>query len=150
MSKHNTAEPLDDDNHPDPALLALGIRQPWAELILRGCKTVEVRRTRVRHRGPIYVYASRRPDTSAVARKAAGRFGLDLETLPRGMVLGTVEIQGLREPLLPDDVEAALVSEEILAGRLCWELANPRRLSDPLAPRYLPSGIWFYPFRPRN
>ena len=46
-------------SHPDPNLIALGIRQPWAELILRGVKTIEVRSRDTDVRGPIYIYATR-------------------------------------------------------------------------------------------
>ena len=37
---------------------ALTIRQPWAKLILRGIKTIEVRSRLTRVRGRVYIYAS--------------------------------------------------------------------------------------------
>lgn len=46
--------------HPDHELIALGVRQPWAELILRGVKTIEVRTVDTRQRGTIYLYASKK------------------------------------------------------------------------------------------
>lgn len=135
--------------HPDQSLLALGIRQPWAELILLGHKTIEVRRTSVRHRGPIYIYAAKQLASIPAATAAAEQWNLEVDQLPRGMVVGTVEIRDVREPELPEDEAAACVPASLLAGHLCWELAEPIRLSRPLKPKYLPSGIWFYPFRPR-
>jgi hypothetical protein len=39
-------------------LKALSIRQPWAELILRGDKTVEYRSQPTKIRGRIYIYAA--------------------------------------------------------------------------------------------
>jgi len=66
----------------DPPLdrqrIAIGIRQPWAELILRGIKTVEIRSTGTNQRGTIYVYASRRPSEGALAQAALRRHDLDL------------------------------------------------------------------------
>ena len=131
-------------------MLALGIRQPWAELILLGHKTIEVRSTSVRHRGPIYIYAAKQLARIPAANAAAAKWNLEVDQLPRGMVVGTVEIRDVREPELPDDEAAASVPASLLAGKLCWDLANPVRLSKPLTPKYLPSGIWFYPFRPRS
>jgi hypothetical protein len=45
--------------HPDAETVALGVRQPWIELILRGVKTIEVRSQDTRIRGTIYLYASK-------------------------------------------------------------------------------------------
>ena len=41
--------------------IALSVRQPWAELILRGDKTVEFRGRPTRRRGRVYLYASKLP-----------------------------------------------------------------------------------------
>ena len=39
-------------------LKAISLRQPWAEEIMLGIKTIEYRRTPTKVRGPIYIYAS--------------------------------------------------------------------------------------------
>lgn len=41
---------------------ALSVRQPWATMIARGLKTVEVRSWFTHHRGPLLLCASRRRD----------------------------------------------------------------------------------------
>src|SRR2546430_17054223 len=38
---------------------ALSIRQPWIDAIITGAKTVGVRARPTRHRGPLYLHASR-------------------------------------------------------------------------------------------
>ena len=134
---------------PDRDRIALGIRQPWAELILRGVKTVEVRTSATAQRGTIYVYASKRVSDLPAARAAIAAHGIDVEALPKGVVVGTVEIID-SVPCAPDDGAAACLPRTLLAGRHGWRLKNPQRLAKPLPVRFLPYGIWFYPFKRRN
>ena len=57
------------------------------------------------------------------------------ENLPRGMMVGTVEI-------------ADCVGSD---GEYEWILANPQRLPEPLPPAEQPQPVWFYPFgRPED
>jgi hypothetical protein len=134
------------NSHPDKELIALGIRQPWAELILRGIKTIEVRSLPTSIRGPIYVYASKRIADTEPARAAATRHKVDVDVLPRGVLVGTVEIVDCRV-CIPSDSEAACLPSELLKGKQGWRLANPQRLETPLKVRFLPYGVWFYPFK---
>ena len=137
------------DPAPDRGRIALGIRQPWCELILRGRKTLEIRSRSTEVRGTIYVYAAKKfsdlPGLDAVVE----REGVDLESLPRGGLVGTVEIVGCRRAE-PGDAAASCVPAEELVDRWAWELANPVRFAEPLKPRFLPYGVWFYPFRRRR
>ena len=135
--------------HPDRELIALGIRQPWAELILRGVKTIEVRSLPTRVRGPIYLYTSQKLADIPAALDAQQRHGLEVEALTLGRIVGTVEIVDSRS-CTPEDARASCVPAALLRGRNAWVLANPRRLDEPLRPRFLPYGVWFYPFRRRN
>lgn len=134
------------NSHPDKNLIALGIRQPWAELILRGIKSIEVRSLATSVRGPIYIYASKAVANSEPARAAANRHQLDVDSLPRGALVGTVEVIGCRI-CQPQDCEAACVPVELLTGKQGWQVANPQRLEAPLEVRFLPYGVWFYPFK---
>jgi len=43
-------------------LLALSIQQPWADMIVRGVKTLELRDWEMKHRGPIALHTSRKVD----------------------------------------------------------------------------------------
>ena len=107
----------------NPAQLrALSIRQPWAELILRGEKTVEYRSQPTNIRGRVYIYAS-------LAKPEPDDQEIDGD-LPRGVVVGTVEIA---------DCEGS-------DGEFEWLLANPVRLPQPLPPQEQPQPVWFNPF----
>lgn len=137
------------DLHPDPDLPALGIRQPWAELILRGIKTVEVRSQNTRVRGPIYIYVGKKPAEGHAADRAIRQHALDMKTLPRGVVVGTVEIRGTG-PMRSADAGAACLPVEAVQGKFGWQLTSAQRLPSPLDVNFLPYGVWFYPWKRRG
>lgn len=129
--------------------LALGVKHPWGDLILRGLKTLEIRSQPTNVRGRIYIYSSRRPATEEFARRAVSKFDVKLEELSYGLLIGDVELVDCR-PCMAEDASASCVPEELLIGKYSWVLANPRVFCDPLAVRFLPYGVWFYPFRRRG
>jgi hypothetical protein len=133
----------------DRTLPALGIRQPWVELVLRGIKTIEVRVVPTNVRGTIYLYASRTPGEGEIVERAARMHKVEAGTLPRGVLAGTVELVDCRLCTAADATNAC-VPVDVLRGKYGWVLANPQRLKEPLKPRFLPYGIWFYPFVRRN
>lgn len=130
-------------------MLALGIRQPWAELILRGVKTIEVRSQNTRVRGPIYIYVGKKPAVGPAALAAVKEHDLDIDSLPRGVVVGTVEIDDA-VPMRSPDAAAACLSPDLVVGKFGWHLTAPRRLAEPLTVDYLPYGVWFYPWKRRT
>jgi predicted transcriptional regulator len=100
---------------------ALSIRQPLSERILLGEKTVEYRSRRTHIRGRVYLYAGK---TLAHVDDFPEE---EARLLPRGMVVGSVEIIGCHE-----DEEGFV-----------WELASPRRYRKPLVPHGVPQpGFW--------
>ena len=129
----------------DRSRIALGVRQPWCELILRGVKTLEIRSRDLALRGPIYLYSAKKFAEGDAPLAAAERHGLDLESLPRGVIVGEVTITGSR-PATPDDQAASCVPAEMLREHFAWELADAARLGEPVKPRFVPYGVWFYPF----
>jgi hypothetical protein len=135
--------------HPDHDVPALGIQQPWAELILRGIKTVELRSVDTNIRGRIYLYTSKRFSEIPPAREAIDRYELDVDALPRGLLVGSVEIVGTMK-CDPAHAEAAAVPASYLDGHYAWELRNAERFDTPLPVRFLPYGMWFYPFQRRG
>ncbi len=144
--------PTPDDSRsakPDPDRIALGIRQPWVELIMRGIKTIEVRSQDTRVRGPIYVYASKKTAETPAARRAQQMYGIELEQLPRGLVVGSVEICESRR-IAPDDAEAACLQPVDIVDCFGWSLKNPVRFESPLEVAFLPYGVWFYPWKRRG
>ncbi len=105
---------------------ALSIRQPFAELILVGKKKFEYRTIATKIRERVYIYASR---NNAPAPRWKGT-GYQPESLPTGVLVGTVEIvQCTGEP-----------------GNYRWELSNPQRLKKFLTPKNRPQPVWFLPF----
>ncbi len=88
---------------------ALSIPQPWAELVIRGVKTVEVRSWFAKHGGGrIAIHASTNielkkvealwADDRAVAQCFADQGWMDrddLRALPRGALIGSVELRGV-------------------------------------------------------
>jgi len=72
---------------------ALSVKQPWASLIARGHKTIEVRTWSTSYRGPLLICASRRPD---------------IDGLPTGVAVCTINLVDVR-PITPEDATAACV-----------------------------------------
>jgi hypothetical protein len=68
-------------------LKILSIRQPWADLIVRGAKDIENRSWPTKYRGPILVHASLKLD-----REACNEYGLHPSTFLTGGVVGIAEI----------------------------------------------------------
>ena len=106
---------------------ALSIRQPYAEMILRGEKTIEYRSRPTRLIGQrFYIYA---------ARKWAGVNGHASEDIqpgdaPTGVIVGTATITKC---------------ERNHAGYE-WHLSDVKRLPKPRKPKGRPQPVWFKPF----
>ena len=69
---------------------ALSLKQPWAELILQGKKTIETRKWRTNFRGKFLIHASKTPDKVTMAR-----FGFS--SLPSGCIVGKAELVDVKE-----------------------------------------------------
>ncbi|QDT16928.1 ASCH domain-containing protein [Alienimonas californiensis] len=134
---------------PDRDRIALGIRQPWCELILRGRKTLEIRTRPTEVRGTIYVYSAKKLSDLPELEVVLLREEVNPDPLPKGSLVGTVEIVGCRRAT-PEDAAASCVPPRELENRWAWELAHPIRFAEPVKPRFLPYGVWFYPFKRRS
>jgi hypothetical protein len=64
---------------------ALSIKQPWAELILRGRKKIELRKWNTKFRGEFLIHASKIPDI-----KSMKKFGFT--NLPCGFIVGKAKL----------------------------------------------------------
>ena len=71
---------------------ALSVKQPFAEQILRGSKTIEYRNRPTHIRERVYIYASLGPRPA----EDFAHMNLKPGDLPTGMLVGTVEIVGCR------------------------------------------------------
>jgi hypothetical protein len=128
-------------------MLALSIRQPYAELILRGIKTVEYRSRPTRIIGRrFHIYAAKK---SAVgSRQWAGKtWSRDL-AVPGG-ALPAWMIEPGTLPLLPTGVivgSAVIERVSRVDDLYHWHLADARRAKRLRKPRGHPQPVWFKPF----
>lgn len=97
---------------------ALVVRQPWASLIARGRKTIEVRSRRTSHRGELLIVAGKVAEGDAPA------------DLPRGVAVAVVTVTDCR-PFTPADADAA--RSDWRPGLWAWTLADAKPLP-PLTP----------------
>lgn len=153
-------------------MLALSIRQPYAELILRGIKTVEYRSRPCRMLGErFYVYASgrkselRNPKSESTSKLEARKIiGENIvapdEALPPWMIELAEQfklIPGFDRLTLPtgvivgsaviDKVQELAESCQLSAvGSLyAWHLCDVKRLKKPIKPVGHPQPMWWRP-----
>jgi len=96
---------------------AISIRQPWAELIVRGEKDVENRSWRTRHRGPLLIHAGIVADRDSCERHAIPK------DVARGAIVGVVELV---------DVTQTRTSGWHLEGQWGWYLVRAKRFKKPI------------------
>lgn len=126
-------------------LMCLSIRNPWAHLVMSGMKKVENRSWSSAYRGRLVIHAGTKLDVASwsdILSIPGPRLGLDeeldcieegmtlpaLSALPRGAILGSVEVY--------DCVEVGEVTEEqdpegFASGPFCWLLREPHWLAVP-------------------
>ncbi len=112
---------------------ALSIRQPHAEAIMRGVKPIEFRSRSTKIRGQIYIYASLGRyslQEEAEMLKMYGMSDVNCDDLPRGVLIGTVEIWACTGN----------------SGDFHWHVRNPQRAEKLWKPKNHPQPIWFKPF----
>ena len=77
--------------------------------------------------------------------KTTREFGIEVDALPRGGVVGTVELVDCR-PLKRADGAAMGFRVTATEGLYAWCLARPERLSKTMKPKGHPQPVWFNPF----
>ena len=102
---------------------ALTIRQPWAELIVRGRKNVENRTWSTNHRGLLVIHAGQGFDDHEPRVRGP---------LDSGAIIGVVNVVGCIE---------GSKSRWALPGQWHWLLRDARRLSKPI-PYRGKLGLW--------
>ena len=75
---------------------ALSIRQPWAELILQGKKTIEVRKWNTKFRGKFYIHASKNFDKEKLEQH-------NLKDLITGAIVGQAELVDVKKYISEED-----------------------------------------------
>jgi hypothetical protein len=119
---------------------ALSVRQPWAELIIRGSKTIECRTRPTYVRERIWLYAA---EGRAHRATLSTITVTDDAALSRGVLVGTVDLIGCRRLRPADSAEACL---PIDFDGYAWLLVRPERLATPVRPTCRPQPEFFMPF----
>ena len=100
MLRHNVAGQL---HHPCN-VRAISLKQPWANMIVEGLKTVETRVWATRYRGTLVIVSSKRPDIA-----------------PAGFALAVADLVDCR-PMMEADTVAACC--EVYPRAKAWVLDN--------------------------
>jgi hypothetical protein len=135
----------------------LTLTQPWASLVMLGEKRIETRRQLFKHRGLLWIHASRALDVAAwtdpTFREILDAHGVtNVDQVPLGRVLGSVEvIDGCRftdQPFpdcLPADWPRIARAEghfgNYAFGRAGLLLTDPKPLASPIVTRGM-NGLW--------
>ena len=128
---------------------ALTVKQPWAWAIIHGAKDVENRSRPTKYRGQLYIHAGVAEAKGARAwpaiRAAFTHHGIvpddPMIGMPRGQVIGTVDVIDCHEALDCFRLDRGYCSEWAMEGHYHWVLANPRPLATPF-PMQGKLGIW--------
>jgi hypothetical protein len=112
-------------------MLAISVRQPWAELILTGRKTVEVRKSTTKQRGPLLIHAA-----GIRGAKEFNRASIDpslRDSYLDQCLIGIVTLANIIR--LNDELWDQLRAEHLLPGRwlmedhkYAWFLRHPTRI----------------------
>lgn len=146
---------------------AISLWQPWASLIVHGAKSIETRGYQTKVRGRIAIHSTKREDVSARGLiisdpdfvqffrsiKVNGQTwsGHVYDALPRGCILGTVELYGCVpvesfRDILPAGLKFNISNQEYSfgnyePGRFGWLLRDPILFDTPI-PFKGAQGFW--------
>lgn len=106
---------------------ALSLKQPFAELILQGKKTIELRKWNTSFRGEFLIHSSKNPDS-----KSMKKFGF--QNLPCGFILGKATLIDVKK--YENSEEHIKDKDKHLAdsgwGNYGFVLKTPKRLKNPV------------------
>lgn len=78
----------------------LSLKQPFAELLVSGKKTIELRKWNTKFRGKFLIHASKNLD-----KERASSFNIDCTRLSQEAIIGTAELYDVKEYKTKDDCE---------------------------------------------
>ena len=109
----------------------LSLRQPYAELIASGRKTIELRKWNTRFRGEFLIHASK-----AIDKEACKLHGIDVSSLVTGAIVGSavlrdVKLYQSREEFVADqNKHFAIIT--YAAHKYGFLLSNAKRFEKPI------------------
>ncbi len=131
----------------------ISLWQPWATLVVIGAKRIETRSWSTKYRGPIAIHAAKNWNQTLINmcgedffRKTLGPLCVDAgycsysrealeHILPRGCVLGTVELTDCADIVAMNRVSIGrqeLAFGDFADGRYAWSLSEPRQFVQPV------------------
>ena len=109
----------------------LSVSQPYADLIINGKKTIELRTWNTKFRGEFLIHAPIK-----IKDDACKRLGIDKSDLKIGVIIGKVEIYDVKSydslEALKRDYDKHLSTEEFFRHRYGFLLKNPQALRVPI------------------
>lgn len=109
----------------------LSVSQPYADLIVQGKKTIELRTWNTKYRGEFLVHA---PDK--IKKDVCEKLGIDKAKLRTGVIIGKVEVYDVKiynsVYELKSDYKKHFATEEFLRHRYGFLLRKPQELRIPI------------------
>ncbi|MDE1815342.1 MAG: ASCH domain-containing protein [Thaumarchaeota archaeon] len=109
----------------------LSVSQPYAELIVQGKKTIELRTWNTKFRGEFLVHAPLKVKT-----KDCKRLGIDEKSLETGVIIGRAEIYDVKEYKTLDEIKSDYnkhwANREFFDHRYGFLLKNAKKLKVPI------------------
>ena len=105
----------------------------YAEAIMRGIKKIEFRTVRTKIRRRVQIYAGLKRYSAGEEAEMLEAYGIEdvsSDDLPRGVLIGTVEVFNCTEDY----------------GDFHWHLEKPKQATQMLKPEKQPQPMWFNPF----
>lgn len=109
----------------------LSVSQPYADLVIQGKKTIELRTWNTKYRGEFLVHAPFK-----IKKDACKKLGIDEAELLTGVIIGKVEIYDVKTyssvSELKSDSKKHFATEEFLRHRYGFLLRKPYKLRIPI------------------
>jgi predicted transcriptional regulator len=108
----------------------LSLRQPYAELIVSGRKTIELRKWNTRFRGKFLVHASK-----TINKEACKLYNLDVSSFITGVIVGTailsnVKVYQSKNEFVADQNRHFAMST--FSGKYGFMISDAKRLATPI------------------
>lgn len=109
----------------------LSVSQPYADLIINGRKTIELRNWNTKFRGEFLVHAPLK-----VRMDACKKLGIDAKGLRTGVIIGRVEIYGVKkyksQAEIRSDHDKHFAVKDYMGHKYGFLLRNPKELRVPI------------------
>ena len=109
----------------------LSVSQPYADLIINGKKTIEVRTWNTKFRGEFLIHAPIK-----IKDNVCKKLGIDKSSLRTGVIIGKAEIYDVKSyesiKALKEDYNKHFATEEFLRHRYGFLLRKPQALRVPI------------------